>query len=294
MSQQGKNVLIGLLVIVAIALLLWSLLFLNPRVGNEKQILRVRFANVSGIGKGTRVTFAGKPIGRVLALNPIYDARGESIDPVGKTYFFEVIIAIDSRVVIYDTDEIMLNTTGLFGEKSIAIVPEVPPPGVTPAPITDEVLYGLSSDRIEQTFDEMVKTAKQVGDTFQLINDLLEATDEDLQLMIQSFAIAASEMSVTLEAFNEYGLVPKISCAMERICSLFGRIDQGEGTLGQLMQKDDLHRRMLSVMRKADWLLSDLNQYGLLFHLNKGWQRQQCQGTFRIDRFEPCTIEVPQ
>jgi phospholipid/cholesterol/gamma-HCH transport system substrate-binding protein len=47
----------------------------------------------------------------------------------------------------------------------------------------------------------------------------------------------------------------------------------GEGTLGQLLVKDDLYLRVTSVMSKAETLMDDVNHYGLLYQNDPHWQR---------------------
>src|SRR3990167_9348041 len=133
MGEQTKNMLIGLFVIVACVTIVWLIMFLKPSVGDGKQTLYVRFANINQINVGTRVLFAGKPIGEVVAIQEINDARKKPLsDVLGEIYYFQLVLKIDSSVHVYDTDEITVQTSGLLGEKSIAIIPKVPPKGVTP------------------------------------------------------------------------------------------------------------------------------------------------------------------
>ena len=46
MIDQTKNMMIGLFVIAACAIITFIILFLHPSVGDEGRVLRVRFANV--------------------------------------------------------------------------------------------------------------------------------------------------------------------------------------------------------------------------------------------------------
>jgi len=52
-------------------------------------------------------------------------------------------------------------------------------------------------------------------------------------------------------------------------------IREGKGTLGQLISKDDFYLHLNAILSKVDTTLNDINHYGLLFHLNKGWQRER-------------------
>jgi phospholipid/cholesterol/gamma-HCH transport system substrate-binding protein len=367
MSDQGKNLLTGLFTIAACTVLIWTILFLNPTVGNGKQILRVRFTSIEGIKKGTRVTFAGKPIGQVIAINQVYDARQQPTDPLGLIYFYEVIVAVDSSVHVYNTDEIVMHTTGLFGEKSIAILPRSPAKGVVSVAVDGSVIYGISSDRMEQTFTQVMKMANQMGETFELISNLITAADQDLLEMIHAVRIGAEQFTQAMESVNEDGAIGQFSQAMCGLSSVMARVDtqlaiyeedgfwdqfdllvsnsagvaqtlnqpdklgtiidnlddvttnlseswpciqltlanlaitarkarqvsdnlvqmsdkiiSGDGTLGKLVEKNELYLRMTSVMNKAETMMNDINHYGLLFHLNRGWQRCRTQRAGQI------------
>jgi phospholipid/cholesterol/gamma-HCH transport system substrate-binding protein len=68
MTDKMKNILIGLFVSAAVTLTIAMILFLDPKIGDGKKTLEVRFSNISGITIGTRVTFAGKPVGEVESI----------------------------------------------------------------------------------------------------------------------------------------------------------------------------------------------------------------------------------
>src|SRR3990167_6638790 len=132
MGEQTKSVLIGIFVLAACTLLVSIILFLKPKVGDGKETIYVRFSDVNRISIGTRVLFGGKPVGEVVAIDEIYDARqNPSVDLLGRVYCYQLTLKIDSRIKVYNTDKISIQTSGLLGEKSIAIIPQKPPKGVT-------------------------------------------------------------------------------------------------------------------------------------------------------------------
>ena len=99
MGDQFKNIMIGIFVFAALAIVIFIMLFLHPNIGNEGKTLRVRFSDIDKITTGTRVTFAGKPVGEVLKIEEI-DA-GERIDHNGVIYVYELLLAIDTGVEVY-------------------------------------------------------------------------------------------------------------------------------------------------------------------------------------------------
>ena len=145
MIDYMKNMLIGLFVIVACGLVVGIILFLEPSVGDGKQTLVVRFSNINGLSLGTRVMFAGKPVGEVIEIQQIPHARDQPTDELGQVYFYQLILKLDSSVRMYNTDEITVQTSGLLGEKSIAIIPRSPPKGVKPTLITSKTpIYAIA------------------------------------------------------------------------------------------------------------------------------------------------------
>lgn len=292
MGEQTKNMLIGLFVVIACALMMWIILFLKPNVGNGKETLYVRFANINQIGVGTRVLFAGRPVGEVTGIESIHDARQKPIaDTLGDIYYYQLILKIDSSIKVYDTDEIIVQTSGLLGEKSIAIIPRVPPQGILSKRITHQPIYANSIDPIENTFYELASLSKEMKLTFNLLSQWMHQNGGALSETINTFQETLSEIKgVTTSvrtAFNQLeesdffinaGITLKnFKEASEEIKIATTNVATGKGTLGKLITDDDIYLQLGGLIRRVDTLMYNLNHYGLLFHLNKSWQRQRAK-----------------
>ncbi len=315
MGEQTKNMLIGIFVVAACFLIVSLIMFLKPSVGDGQQTLYVRFSNINKINVGTRVMFAGKPVGEVVAIDEIYDARKTpSVDMLGRIYFYQLVLKVDSSVKVYDTDEISIQTSGLLGEKSIAIIPKAPPKGITPKLVSNQPIYAESVDPIENAMNELSDLSNNLQVTIKEVNRWLQRNGDDLGNAVRSFGSAMDEIKITAKSANDLQLVPEIKTGVQKFSStmsdiqnairemkdakvfanagivmrnlknathsfdLIGRdIANGQGTLGKLIKGDDLYLRLTAVMSKANTLMNDINHYGLLFHLNKSWQRQRAQ-----------------
>jgi phospholipid/cholesterol/gamma-HCH transport system substrate-binding protein len=53
------------------------------------------------------------------------------------------------------------------------------------------------------------------------------------------------------------------------------RVARGEGTVGRFLVKDDFYMDLKAILGKAQILMGDITQYGLLFQNSKKWQRVQ-------------------
>lgn len=248
MTDKLKNILIGLFVMGAVGIGISMLLFLKPQIGDGKKVLRVRFTNISGIAVGTRVTFAGKPVGEVLHIREIADAR-EHPDENGKVYFYELILKTDSTVEVYANDEVALRSTGLMGERSIAILPRS---ANHAQKITHEVIFANSTDPLENSFQQVAKVASKLDGMISHVDLWFQENSGPLTVAVSRLDQALAQAEALLKA-----------------------VYKGEGSVGRLIGQDDFYLHLNSVLSKAETMMNDINHYGILFQYNKHWQRSR-------------------
>lgn len=308
MTDQLKNIIIGIFVVTACIIVIFLMLFLHPSTGDEGQILHVRFSDIDKVNNGTRVTFAGKPVGEVIEIRDFEDGRLGPKDAYGNVYIYELTLALDTGVEVYDTDEITLRTSGLLGERSVAIVPKAPPIGVTPHLVQkDEIIYAVESGSVEQTMKEF----KEVADKVDVVLDNLSSTLDEIraQELWRKIGNTAQNLSEITAALNKpeklTGIIDHVedftSQIAKRLPSSWDSVDdslknvkaavsnardlsetakkivtnlsEGKGTAGKILVDEGLYLDLKAVLSKANIVADDVNHYGLLFHLDKGWQR---------------------
>jgi phospholipid/cholesterol/gamma-HCH transport system substrate-binding protein len=209
MTDRMKNILIGLFVTGAIAIMIALVLFLKPTVGDGKKILNVRFTNIAGISVGTRVTFAGKPIGEVVHIREIPQAR-DTADDQGRIYLYELTLKVDSSVDVYSSDEIAIKTTGLMGEKSIAILPRIAPKDTPAFLIEGQVVYANSTDALENTFNQVARAANRLEGAISNLDTWFEQNQLSLSHAIRSFDGAMGQVDGLLSLIDQEKLVPTV------------------------------------------------------------------------------------
>jgi phospholipid/cholesterol/gamma-HCH transport system substrate-binding protein len=382
MNYQKKTLAVGLFVLIAILIATFAVFKFRPSVGDGQQLLSVRFSNLDKIAIGTRVTFAGNPVGQVDAIRILQNARDQKVDRLGRIYFYELDLKLDSAVQVYSSDEITVHTTGLFGEKIITITPKPSQSGTPPVPLRKgEVVYVSSYDPVDETlqqlnymgtkltsiFDDLKELTTREGgqlrvaiskfnNSFTLLEEALiqanqahliprisdastsfsnvmtllqqqlqKAADEDLLHNISQTAAATASIT---QAFNNpeqlkqllsssqqffIGVdqlqqqiqqqMPSINQTLENLHSssaslrntmaeaeqTLKKIKEGEGTIGKLLQREDLYLDVMGVTNKASILMNDLNHYGLLFHNNSTWKKQRAKRMAEIEK-----ISTPQ
>lgn len=317
--DQAKNLIIGAFVIVALAIIVFIILFLHPSTGNEGQVLYVRFADIDKVNVGTRVTFAGKAVGEVSAINDIEDGRYGPKDEYDHVYVYQLTLLVDSGVEVYDTDQISLRTSGLLGERSVAITPMAPKPGVVPKRIDrEDIVYAVEvgsvedavrefkelSDSFEITLKNVSKTldeirqeevVRHIGAVAKNLSDITGALNqpENWAAIVQNLQELSTEVASripstwdTLDAtLDEFHLTAKnATSATKNADIVMKNVAQGEGSLGRLTMKDDLYLNAKAVLSKIETLSDDVNHYGLLFQSDKGWQRLRSRRLNLMDK----------
>lgn len=289
MNTTIKNLIVGIFILCSISIFVVTIMFLKPSVGDGKQTIYVCFSDICSIREGTRVLFAGKPVGEVIAINEIKDARSNPTDGLGRIYSYQLTLHLDSKTKVYNTDEIALQTSGLLGEKSIGITPKAAPHGVTPKLITDQPIFADSVDSIQNALIEFSELSNSMEETLKGITNWIKGNGEDLAGTIRSAGLALDQAHFTMAQLNENGALENFGSIMASLKTVANEISQGNGTVGKLLVGDDLYLQANAIMSKADSMMNDVNHYGVLFHLNKQWQRTRLQKVNQLN-----ALQTPQ
>lgn len=387
MPDDKKNLLIGLFVLSAGVLVVWMLMFIHPSIGDGGQVIRVRFADIDKVSVGTRVTHAGRPVGEVIALETVPNARQlRRPSERRRVFIYELTLQVDSSIQIYESDEIAVRTSGLLGERSIAIIPRIPRQGQALKLISpDAVLYSTASGSVEDALADMGDLMNKAGQAVEEVLGLLGDNREALGDVISSLRDALQSVDIAIGRMNETDAIAKVTGAADSIGNAFGTLNQelealrerqftenfaeivdnvqeitsalnqpesleqivsnvellagtlgdvaaqlqtswpridkaiddvstaavsarammqsgneliagankwlkptfeGEGSIGKFLSNDDFYLRINGLLGKANTLMNDLNHYGLLFHLNRGWQRTRTKRANQVAKLQ--------
>ncbi len=216
MNDQQKNILIGIFVLVAMVVAISIILFMEPQIGDGKQVLQVRFANITGLSTGTQVKLAGKVVGEVTRIEIIKDARQLPPGPQNQIYLYQLTMHIDSMVKLYQSDEITIKTTGLLGEKSVAIIPHPPKPGHDEIPVSkDEILYAQSTDSVEIALNNIANMSGQISKTVKNVDTWFTENQTGLTNALESFGGAMREVEEAVATINREQLIDSTKVAID-------------------------------------------------------------------------------
>jgi len=289
MFDQAKNLMIGLFVIAAVTIIIFILLFIHPMVGDEGKILRVRFANIDKVNVGTRVNFGGKPVGEVTEIREIIDEPDPRPEYNGYVYVYELKLAVDSSVNVYNSDDVSLRTSGLLGERTVSITPLPPKKEQELRIINEEIIYADETGTVEDTIKEFKHLSDKIEVALDsIITNLDDITQNKMWEKISDSFSNIRDITGALNKPDEWSdTLKNVNTLSEDILNSWTSVDEaiadgkaivanvknGQGSIGKILMSDDLYLRVTSLFNKAQTTMDDVNHYGLLFHLDKNWQR---------------------
>jgi len=319
MADPFKNFMIGLFVVTAGAIIIFIILFLHPSIGDNGKLLHVRFTNIDKVNPGTRVTYAGKPVGEVSKIKEVEFGRSGPAATNGEIYLYELTLSVDTTVNVYNTDIIALRTSGLLGEKNVEITPMAPSKGEELIILDKEILFATETGSVEDTFKQIKIVGTRFNTAIDLVSEILENIKK--QEIVEKVSQTLSNLESITGSLNQpenladtlknvHELSAHVNLLSSRALDTWTNVDKtvndfdqmaihgatitekvsrGEGTIGKLLVNDELYLRTNSIMSKLETTLDDVNHYGLMFHSDKGWQRLRAR---RLNLLQ--TLRTPQ
>jgi len=334
MFDKWKNLSIGILATTAIGLVVWVLMFLHPSFGDGGKLLRVRFPNVDKVGVGTRVTYAGRPVGEVISMRMLPEERGKDRNEMDPIFAYELTLAIDSNLLVYASDDIQIRTSGLMGEKNIAITPKNSKDGNTRLLDNNDQIFATIGGSVEDTFQGLNNVAKKAEKTLDELSVLLDKNQTHFQQTFQAIEASSLQVEAFIKRANELDIAGNMVRLLQSANDSFTKLDHAiakieneklieavaqaasnlkqlsdtvkndtlshineaalsltstlksannvlvtvanqNGSIGKMLYSDDFYLKTQGVMAKLDTMMTDINHYGMLFHLDKSWQRER-------------------
>ena len=175
MESKRELARVGLLVIVASALLIATILYLSGGLSSGLVPYRTYFKNAGGMAPGTEVRYAGGPkIGRVTKVAP---------DPKDPTRM-EIDFSIDPSVPVKTDSKATISSTSALGENFLGLLAGTPPaphapPGST-LPSKEYVSFADLGDMLsglgpsaQELITHLNDRVVEMRETITRVNDLL-------------------------------------------------------------------------------------------------------------------------
>lgn len=287
-SRLGREVVVGSIVLAAMAIFVVGIFFLSGRSLFQREGVKILFADAGDLKRASPVRVSGVPVGKVVDI--------KLLEP-GKV---EVTISLPEEIVPKTDAIAYVRTVGLAGDAALVFVPGSDP---TPLP-TGQVVQGIqapgfadmagklagNADTLLTNVRALVgpKRAEQLDQTLVKLNATLASTQAlmalyanqksgptaELQATLVEFRTLAGKLDSTISApaivrardkadtlvGNLSDMAAQFRATGERLDSVLAKLERGEGTMGKLATDTVLYQRFTDLSASVDSLVRDLRQ----------------------------------
>lgn len=244
-SHFSHQLKVGLFVSIGLAGVMISILALGGDRSLFKSYERIyaKLPQVQGLNKGSVVSLSGVTIGNVEKIE-FHEIDRQLVVALKIESSYLSRIPVDSRVE--------MRTQGALGDKYLYILQGQSEETIKPLgrlePLESTDLLGVLSERggeIEKIFDVITEVKKLMvtinadNKVAKILADLSEASGNMKLLAADSRKIISEIKSESPKNLNR---------ALQRLDSILGKLDRGEGSLGALINDPSLHNQLKSMM----------------------------------------------
>jgi phospholipid/cholesterol/gamma-HCH transport system substrate-binding protein len=289
LSAEAKVGIMMMVVLVLLTILVFGVGGLDLFAGGKE--IKVLFDSTSGIEPGSQVKLAGVKCGTVKDITFMDVTEKDK----RKTLILAVL-KVNESTQIHDDSEIYISSTGILAEKYVNITPGTPGSELAPedkifrgkdiADIptlvskVDTLAEGLqvSLSGINQILDP--KTIKDVKETLANLNvftTALRNSSSDLQTSItqlkgittQTNSLLADNKDNLNKTMGDLNLLTDqllaVTESFDRTAvyleSVSRRLDQGEGSLGKLINRDEVYDDLRLTISELQALIKDIREH---------------------------------
>ncbi|HTY08071.1 MAG TPA: MlaD family protein [Candidatus Edwardsbacteria bacterium] len=266
MSNRRIEVIVGLVVLSALAILILGLLWLNRiEVGRRSYDIRVSFEDAGGLRVGDPVTVSGIEKGKVKAVALNRSRPG-----------IVAVLLVDNDVELRRDAQFWLLDASLMGDKRIAVIQ-----GGAPQPFDQRdtaigqraaglmetaVKLGYLGDEAGQLVAQLkrdIATPENTRNIGIAIRNLTSATAQLNGIATENRAALKSIVQSTdhLLSPNEAKLdstIQNLARASANLDSISRKINSGQGTAGQLVNNRELYDELGKTNKQLQDLISDI------------------------------------
>lgn len=245
MSRQRHETTVGLFVILGFILLTLIVFFISGvYLFRPGYALNVMYGYVSILDKGAPVRMAGVRVGEVSEVRLLYDKEEESTR-------VRVKVFIEKGVEIRENYLFKIQGTHILSEPHIEITPEK---GDAPILPNGALIEGVTPIPVETLIDNAQNIMEQLNAILTKVREAVE--DEETTKALKSMVLNLSTIS---ESINKVlsgsegdlkGTLTDIKSSAESLDVILTHVKDGEGTLGQLLMKDELYKELQAFVKE--------------------------------------------
>ena len=240
MTEPVSRIKIGLFMVVGVALVLASIIMFsgNHNFFHSYSIFKIHFQSIQGLAKGSVVSISGMDVGDVRKIT-----FGDDSSMVVSV---EILSAAAKRLT--KSSIASIRTQGALGDKYIYINPGR-------AGETALASGSVIPSQNENDFIDMLTNGKGPDlsialHTLQEFNDLLNAlnSNDRLAALVDNLSTATTNISNASSNISKLADEPDLRESFWHLKNILKKIDDGDGTLGRLINDPTLHDRLISIL----------------------------------------------
>jgi len=287
--RYSREVTVGVIVTVAILVFIFGTMWLSGRSVHSSNVVRLQFANVSGLKRASPVRVSGVNVGKV--------ERIEFLD-VGKVL---VIASLPPKIRPRVDAEAKIVSVTLVGDYAVDFdpgrAPEVLPPGKVILGTQDLGLSGRALELSDRADSILIgaqaivnqKTAEQLRSTLTALEGTLKASERTMRIYGDSTQGPTAELTKTMAAFRQLSvrldstlanpavaraitntdtltrnlaaMTAQMRSTAERLDTLLAAVNRGQGTLGKFATDSGLYYDMRDLSKSMRELLDELKKH---------------------------------
>ena len=283
-SKMRKEVKIGICAVVLLGAFWMGFRFLSglDLFGRSNEYT-IHYENVSGLQGDAAVEICGVKVGQVKEIN--LDKNGNGVN---------VTISVSSDYKIPTDSRAVLFSAGLMGGKAIKIVygeskSFVADGGALQADVQTDMLESLANEIVDVK-ESVVKVLDNIDQTITGVDSLIDnnagnitaaianlnSVLEDVKKSkiidnVDGFCATLSQngekldsiianIDTVVRSLSEQNLGEKLDAAIAQVSSVLTQINEGKGTLGNLLTNEKLYKELAQASQNLSLLLADLKE----------------------------------
>ncbi|HEX7335683.1 MAG TPA: MlaD family protein [Gemmatimonadales bacterium] len=280
--RYTREVIVGAIVIAAVLVFIFGTMWLSGRSVGSSNVVRIQFANVSGLKRASPVRISGVTVGKV--------ERIEFVD-VGKVL---VTASLPPKIRPRVDAEAQIVSVSLVGDYAVDFDPgragETLPPGRIILGVMDPGLTGRALELSERAESIMVgaqaivneATAKQLKSTLTALEGTLKAAERTMQIYGNPDVGPTAELTKTMATFRQLSIrldstliafrtdtisanltamTSQLTSTTSRLDTLLAGMNRGQGTLGKFVTDSGLYYDLRELSQGMKKLLDELAKH---------------------------------
>lgn len=282
----GREVVVGTMVIVAVAVFVFGTMWLSGQSFSDEDLLRIRFADVSGLKRASPVRVSGVNVGKVeqIEFRGVGDvvvsvSVGDQVEPRKDATATIVSVSLvgDYAVDVQPGSGAPLAGDTIVGGREVGLAERAS--GMTGR--VDSILTGIQAmtspemtRRLEQTMENLRGTLAAAQQTMELYGNANRGPSAEITRTMAQYRVLGARLDSTLAnpqlqsaLSRSDSLVQNLSAMSQafaatgqRLDSLLARMNAGEGTLGKFATDSTLYWNMTRAMASFDSLLAEIKR----------------------------------